>query len=93
MINDWARSSFPDKALKYFEKMKLAGLKSGFISLKGNSDGGSTYTGILNVCGEIFEHDLTVDMCTTVYWSRLRDRKGTISTSENISPDWNSLKF
>jgi hypothetical protein len=40
-----------------------------FTSLKGKCDGGE-HTGILSVCREIFETDLTVDMCTVIRRSR-----------------------
>jgi hypothetical protein len=40
-----------------------------FTSVKGKCDGGE-HTGFLSVCREIFETDLTVDMCTAIHWSR-----------------------
>jgi leucine-rich PPR motif-containing protein len=107
LIKGWARASLPDTALKCFEEMKLAGLKPDeaayhclVTSLLSGASAmeGSTYTGILNVCREMFENDLTVDMRTAVHWSRWLhkiERTGgalTEALQRIFPPDWNSFE-
>lgn len=107
LIKGWARASLPDRALKCFEEMKLAGLKPDeaayhclVTSLLSRATvmEGSTYTGILSVCREMFENDLTVDMRTAVHWSRwlhkieMTGGALTEALQRIFPPDWNSLE-
>jgi leucine-rich PPR motif-containing protein len=107
LIKGWARASLPDRALKCFEEMKLVGLKpdeaayhclvTSLLSRASVMEG-STYTGVLSVCREMFENDLTVDMRTAVHWSRWLhkiERTGgalTEALQRIFPPDWNSLE-
>lgn len=105
LIKGWSRVSLPDKALKCFEEMKMAGLKPDeaayhclVTSLLSRATvmEGSTYTGILIVCREMFENDLTVDLHTAVHWSKWLqkiERTGgalTEALQRIFPPDWNS---
>jgi pentatricopeptide repeat protein len=107
LIKGWARVSLPDRALKCFEEMKVAGLKpdeaayhclvTSLLS-RATAMEGCTYTGILSVCREMFENDLTVDMRTAVHWSKWlykTERTGgalTEALQKIFPPDWNSLE-
>jgi pentatricopeptide repeat protein len=108
LIKGWARVSLPDRALKCFEEMKLAGLKPDEASYhclvtsllsRATVMEGSTYTGIISVCREMSENDLTVDLRTAVHWSRWLhkiERTGgalTEALQRIFPPDWNSLEF
>jgi leucine-rich PPR motif-containing protein len=107
LIKGWSRASLPDRALKCFEEMKLVGLKpdeaayhclvTSLLSRASVMEG-STYTGLLSFCREMFENDLTVDMRTAVHWSRWLhkiERTGgalTEALQRIFPPDWNSLE-
>jgi pentatricopeptide repeat protein len=107
LIKGWARVSLPDRALKCFEEMKVAGLKpdeaayhclvTSLLS-RATAMEGCTYTGILSICREMFENDLTVDMRTAVHWSKWlykTERTGgalTEALQKIFPPDWNSLE-
>ena len=105
LIKGWARVSLPDRALKCFEEMKMAGLRPDeaayhclVTSLLSRATvmEGSTYTGILSVCREMYENDLTVDLRTAVHWSKWLhkiERTGgalTEALQRIFPPDWNS---
>lgn len=105
LIRGWARTSLPEKALRCFEEMKLAGLKpdkAAYHCLMTSLLSRATvaeeyiYSGILGVCKEMVEHDLTVDMRTAIHWSKcLRkiERSGgelTEALQKTFPPDWNS---
>ncbi|KAM2516008.1 hypothetical protein ACFX1W_028187 [Malus domestica] len=82
LIKGWARVSLPEKALRCFKEMKLAGLKPDravyhclMTSLLSRATVAEVYiyTGLLSICKEMIESGLTidiVDMGTAVYWSR-----------------------
>lgn len=104
LINGWARASLPEKALRCFEDMKLAGLKpdkavyhclmTSLLSRATVTE--AYYMGALSVCGEMVESGLTVDMGTAVHWSKcLRkiERTGgglTEALQKTFPPDWSS---
>lgn len=105
LIHGWARSSLPEKALKCFEDMKLAGLKPDgavyhclMTSLLSRASIAEDYinSGIQQICTEMVESGLTVDMGTAVHWAKcLRkiERGGgdiTESLQKTFPPDWNS---
>lgn len=107
LIHGWSRASLPEKALKCFEEMKQAGLKPDkavyhclMTSLLSRATVAEDYiyTGILNLCEEMIECGLTVDMGTAVHWSKsLRkiERSGggiTEALQKTFPPDWNSHK-
>lgn len=105
LIHGWARASFPEKALRCFEDMKMAGLKPDkavyhclMTSLLSRATFAQEYiyNGLLSVCREMIESEMTVDMGTAVYWSRcLRkiERTGgelTEALQKSFPPDWTS---
>ncbi|XP_057978869.1 pentatricopeptide repeat-containing protein At5g04810, chloroplastic isoform X2 [Malania oleifera] len=105
LIHGWARASLPEKALRCFEEMKKAGLKPDkavyhclMTSLLSRATLAEEYicSGILCICREMVESELTVDMGTAVHWSRcLRkiERTGgklTEALQKTFPPDWNS---
>lgn len=107
LIHGWSRASLPEKALKSFEDMKRAGLKpdkAAYHCLMTSLLSRATiaedyiYSGILNLCEEMVENGLTVDMGTAVHWSKcLRkiERSGggiTEALQKTFPPDWNSHK-
>lgn len=104
MIHGWARASLPEKALKCFDEMKLAGLKPDkavyhclMTSLLSRATVAESYiySGILSVCREMIESGFTIDMGTAVHWSKcLRkiERGGgelTEALQKTFPPDWN----
>lgn len=105
LVRGWARTSLPEKALRCFEEMKLAGLKPDkaayhclmtSLLLRATVAEEYIYSGILGVCKEMVEHDLTVDMRTAIHWSKcLRkiERSGgelTEALQKTFPPDWSS---
>lgn len=105
LINGWARASMPEKALSCFEEMKLAELKPDkaayhclMTSLLSRATFAQSYvySGLLSVCREMIESEMTVDMGTAVHWSRcLRkiERTGgelTEALQKTFPPDWTS---
>lgn len=106
LIHGWARASLPEKALACFEEMKLAGLKpdkavyhclmTALLS-RATVAGDYAYSGIVPICREMIEAELTVDMGTAVHWSKcLRkiERTGgelTQALQKTFPPDWNSF--
>lgn len=106
LIHGWARASLPEKALACFEEMKLTGLKPDkavyhclMTSLLSRATVAEDYiySGIVSICREMIESELTVDMGTAVHWSKcLRkiERTGgelTQALQKTFPPDWNSL--
>ena len=104
LIHGWARASLPEKALTCFDEMKLAGLKPDkavyhclMTSLLSRAQVAEAYvySGILSICREMIESDLTIDMGTAVHWSKcLRkiERGGgelTEALQKTFPPDWN----
>lgn len=107
LMRGWARASLPEKALKCFELMKIVGLKPDrpafhclITSLLSRATVAEEYiySGILSVCKEMVELNLTVDMDTAVHWSKcLRkiETSGgelTETMQKTFPPDWNSYK-
>lgn len=105
LIHGWARASLPEKALKCFEEMKLAGLKPDkavyhclMTSLLSRATVAEAYiySRVVSICREMIASGLTVDMGTAVHWSRcLRkiERTGgelTEALQKSFPPDWNS---
>lgn len=104
LINGWARASLPDKALRCFEDMKLAGLKPDkavyhclMTSLLSRAIVAEAYyTRALSICGEMIESGLTVDMGTAVHWSKCLRKIETSSgelteaLQKTFPPDWSS---
>jgi pentatricopeptide repeat protein len=105
LIHGWACASLPEKALRCFEEMKLAGLKPDkavyhclMTSLLSRATVAEAYiySGILSICREMIESELTVDMGTAVYWSKcLRKIEGaggelTEALQKTFPPDWNA---
>lgn len=105
LIHGWARASLPERALRCYEEMKSAGLKPDkavfhclMTSLLSRATVAEEYVckGILSLCKEMIESELTVDMGTAVHWSRcLRkiERTGgelTEALQHTFPPDWNS---
>ncbi|KAD6796702.1 hypothetical protein E3N88_07598 [Mikania micrantha] len=105
LIHGWARASLPEKALKCFEDMKLAGLKPDravyhclMTSLLARASIAEDYiySGIQQICVEMIEAGLTVDMGTAVHWARCLhkiERCGgdlTEALQKTFPPDWNS---
>lgn len=105
LIRGWARASLPEKALKCFEEMKLEGLKPDkaayhclVTSLLSRTTVAEEYicSGILRVCKEMVENDLTVDLHTAIHWSKcLRkiERTGgelTEALQRTFPPSWTS---
>jgi pentatricopeptide repeat protein len=105
LIHGWANASLPEKALSCFEELKLAGLKPDkavyhclMTSLLSRATVAEAYiySGILSICREMLEFELTVDMGTAVYWSKcLRkiERIGgelTQTLQKTFPPDWNA---
>lgn len=104
MIHGWARASLPEKALKCFDEMKMAGLKPDkavyhclMTSLLSRATVAEAYiySGLLSICREMIKSGLTVDMGTAVHWCRcLRkiERTGgklTEALQKTFPPDWN----
>lgn len=104
LINGWARASLPEKALSCFEEMKLSGLKPDravyhclMTSLLSRATvaHGCIYPGILSVCREMVDCELTVDMGTAVHWSKCLlkiERTGgeiTEALQKTFPPNWN----
>lgn len=107
LIHGWARACLPEKALRCFEEMKMAGLKPDkavyhcvMTSLLSRATVAEDYiySGILSLCGEMVQSGLTVDMGTAVHWSKcLRkiERTGgeiTEALQKTFPPDWNSYE-
>lgn len=107
LINGWSRASLPEKALKCYEEMKQAGLKADkavyhclMTALLSRATVAEDYihSGILNLCQEMVEKELVVDMGTAVHWSRclrkIERSGGTITEAlqRTFPPDWNSHK-
>ncbi|KAF5780056.1 putative tetratricopeptide-like helical domain superfamily [Helianthus annuus] len=105
LIHGWARASLPEKAMKCFEDMKLAGLKPDravyhclMTSLLSRASVAEDYiySSIQQICAEMIDAGLTVDMGTAVHWARcLRkiERCGgdlTEALQKTFPPDWNS---
>ncbi|KAK4371343.1 hypothetical protein RND71_010818 [Anisodus tanguticus] len=103
-IHGWARASLLEKGLKCFEQMKQSGLKPdkavyhclmrSLLSASVAED--NIMTGIQNVCEEMVESGLTVDMGTAVHWSKCSrkiERTGgdiTEALQKTFPPDWSS---
>ncbi|KAJ8562798.1 hypothetical protein K7X08_031250 [Anisodus acutangulus] len=103
-IHGWARASLLEKGLKYFEQMKQSGLKpdkavyhclmASLLSASVAED--NIMTGIQNVCEEMVESGLTVDMGTAVHWSKCSrkiERTGgdiTEALQKTFPPGWSS---
>lgn len=108
LIHGWARASLPEKALKCYEEMKLVGLKpdkavyhclmSSLLSRASVAEE-YIYSGVMDICREMIDYGLTVDMGTAVHWSRcLRkiERTGgelTEALQKTFPPDWNSYNI
>ncbi|PKU60514.1 Pentatricopeptide repeat-containing protein [Dendrobium catenatum] len=108
LIRGWARASLPEKALMCFEEMKRRGLKpdnaayhclmSSLLSRATVSEE-FVYLGILSVCREMVDRELTVDMRTAVHWSKCLlkiERAGgelTQALQKTFPPAWSSSKF
>jgi len=105
LIHGWARAAFPEKALKCFVDMKVAGLKPDravyhclMTSLLSRATVAQSYiySGLLSICREMIESEITIDMGTAVHWSRcLRkiERTGgelTEALQKTFPPDWTS---
>lgn len=105
LIRGWAQASLPDKALRCFEELKLVGLipdKAAYHCLMTSLLSRATvaeeyiYSGILSVCKEMVENDLTVDLGTAVHWSKCLhkiERTGGVLTEalqRIFPPAWNS---
>lgn len=105
LIRGWARASLPEKAIECFEEMKLAGVKPDraayhclVTSLLSRATVAEDYlfSGILRVCKEMVENDLTVDLDTAIHWSKcLRkiERTGgelTEALQRTFPPSWTS---
>lgn len=105
LIHGWARASLPEKALKCFEEMKMAGLQPDkavyhclITSLLSRAAVAEeyVYSSILSICREMVESELIVDMGTAVHWSKsLRkiERTGgelTEALQKTFPPDWNA---
>lgn len=103
LIHGWARAAFPEKALRCFEEMKVAGLKPDravyhclMTSLLSRATIAQSYiySALLSICREMVESEMTVDMGTAVHWSRcLRkiERTGgelTEALQKTFPPDW-----
>lgn len=103
LIHGWARAAFPEKALMCFEEMKVAGLKPDkavyhclMTSLLSRATVAQSYiySGLLPICREMIESEMTIDMGTAVHWSRnLRkiERTGgelTEALQKTFPPDW-----
>ncbi|XP_020591471.1 pentatricopeptide repeat-containing protein At5g04810, chloroplastic-like [Phalaenopsis equestris] len=107
MIRGWARASLPEKALMYFDEMKRRGLKPDnavyhclMTSLLSRSTASEyVFSGILSVCREMVDGELTVDMGTAVHWSKCLlkiERAGgelTEALQKTFPPAWNSSKL
>lgn len=105
LISGWARASHPEKALQCFKDMKSAGyvpdrpayhcLVTSLLS-RATTSGEHIYNEIVNICKEMLENNLTVDLRTAAHWSRsLRniERRGgklTKALQKTFPPDWNS---
>lgn len=105
LIHGWARAAFPEKALKCFEEMKVAGWKpdgavyhclmTSLLS-RATVTQSYVYSGLLSICKEMIESEITIDMGTAVHWSRyLRkiERTGgelTEALQKTFPPDWTS---
>lgn len=108
LIRGWARASFPEKALKCFEDIKLAGLKpdkavyhcilTSLLSRAASISEQYVYQGILGIVREMVEEDLMVDMRTAVHWSKYLckiERTGgelTETLQKTFPPSWTSHK-
>lgn len=105
LIRGWARASVPEKALHSFEEMKLAGLKPDkaayhclVTSLLSRATVAEDYicSGILRVCEEMVENDVTVDLDTAIHWSKCLgkiERTGgelTEALQRTFPPSWTS---
>lgn len=105
LIHGWARASLPEKALKCFKEMKLAGLKPDkavyhclMTSLLSRATVAEEYmyTGIVTICSEMVEFGITVDMGTAVHWCKclrkIESTGGEITETlqKTFPPDWNS---
>lgn len=105
LIHGWARASLPEKALRCFEQMKSAGLKpdkavyhclTTSLLSRATVAEAYIYSGVLSICREMVECELTFDMGTAVHWSKcLRkiERTGgelTEALQKTFPPDWNS---
>ena len=108
LIHGWARASLPEKALKCFQEMKSAGLKPDkavyhclMTSLLSRASVAEEYiySGVVGICREMIECELTVDMGTAVHWSKcLRkiERTGgelTEALQKTFPLDWNSYNI
>ncbi|MQM08100.1 hypothetical protein Taro_040961 [Colocasia esculenta] len=108
LIRGWARASLPEKALACFEEMKSAGMKPDkaayhclMTSLLSRATVAEEYicSGILNICREMIELNITVDMGTAIHWSKsLRkiERTGgelTEALQKTFPPAWNSQEI
>lgn len=104
LIHGWARASLPEKALKCFDEMKLAGLKPDkavyhclMTSLLSRATVAEAYvySGVVSICKEMVEAGFIFDMGTAVHWSKcLRkiERSGgelTEALQKTFPPDWN----
>lgn len=105
LIKGWARASHPEKALQCFKEMKSAGfvpdraayhcLMTSLLSRAATSEE-HIYAEIVNICKEMSENSLTVDLRTAAHWSRclrmieLRGGKLTEALQRIFPPDWNS---
>lgn len=105
LIRGWARASLPEKALACFEEMKSTGMKPDkaafhclMTSLLSRATVAEDYicSWLLNVCREMLEFNMTVDMGTAIHWSKcLRkiERTGgelTEALQKTFPPAWNS---
>lgn len=105
LIKGWARASLPEKAFRCFEEMKQAGLKPdkpAYHCLMTSLLSRATitedyiYSGIVSICKEMIENDLTVDLRTAVHWSKCLqriERSGgelTEAIQRTFPPAWNT---
>ena len=107
LVKGWARASMPEKALACFDEMKISGLQPDkaayhclMTSLLSRASVAEGYLrpGILSICREMVEVNVTVDLGTAVHWSKcLRkiERSGgeiTEALQKTFPPSWTSLE-
>ncbi|KAG0478572.1 hypothetical protein HPP92_013291 [Vanilla planifolia] len=107
LIRGWSRASLPEKALASFKEMKRAGFKpdraayhcllTSLLSRTAVSEE-CIYSGILSICREMVEQELTVDMNTAVHWSKCLRKIETAggelteALQKTFPPAWNLRK-
>ncbi|RXI05016.1 hypothetical protein DVH24_006273 [Malus domestica] len=94
LIKGWARVSLPEKALRCFKEMKLAGLKPDravyhclMTSLLSRATVAEVYiyTGLLSICKEMIESGLTIDIIETT------GGELTEALQKTFPPNWSSF--